>query len=291
MSFSSVDYLISRITSGFTYTAQFHHFRGLSSKFNQRTYDLSNTVSTGTPNAWSGTSLAWTPCNESTGNGTQVFGIPHGGNTSPDTKHITNVFFNNPTIQGEYILVDLQGYWPGISTTTTSAQNLTGTPGSNLRYANGAGCRLYMVVTNTLGATTANVTISYTNQAGTTGRANPVTIQLRSDSPNTQIAHAASSNNNFPLFLPLQVGDIGVANVASVTISPSMLGSGTVALCLARPILTITNPLAEMTHRNFATSIPALPEIKDGACLIWIYRSISGGDVLNGCTGTIDFVW
>lgn len=48
-------------------------------------------------------------------------------------------------VPGTLMLVDLQGYWPGISNNTTSAQTLVGTP--SLRYANGAGCRLYWVQT------------------------------------------------------------------------------------------------------------------------------------------------
>lgn len=46
----------------------------------------------GTPvaNAWAGTSLAWTACTESTGNGTQIFGMRHGGDVTPDTKHVLN---------------------------------------------------------------------------------------------------------------------------------------------------------------------------------------------------------
>lgn len=42
-------------------------------------------------NAWPGTALNWKNCDEATGNGTQIFGLPHGGLSEPNKKHLLNL--------------------------------------------------------------------------------------------------------------------------------------------------------------------------------------------------------
>lgn len=65
-------------------------------------------------------------------------------------------------------------------------------------------------------------------------------------------------------------GDTGVQNVASVTMSAA--NTGTFALCLARSLAQITLSVAGlMTEKDLLNQIPSLPEIKDGACLVWLY--------------------
>ena len=164
MGFSSINDLETEIkTNSKTYSYYWHKAfptTVVGSTLYQRWYDYGRGFGNPVNNLYAGTNLAWTPCDESTGNGTQIFGIPHGGNVSPDTKHIINCSLGSSTTapaSGKYVLVDVQGYWPGINLNISTLQSLTGTPGSNLRYANGAGCYLYLVCTTAQGATaTAN---------------------------------------------------------------------------------------------------------------------------------------
>ena len=171
------------------------------------------------------------------------------------------------------MLVDLQGYWPGISNNTTSAQTLLGTP--TLRYTNGAGCRLFQVQTAVAGAMAQNIACSYTDQSGNTGNTLPVTVAMTASAIVGHVSHSGTAANNYGPFLPLASGDSGVQNVATVTMSAA--NTGTFALCLARPLATITLSVAGlMTEKDLLNQIPSPPEIKDGACLVWLYERRRG---------------
>ena len=164
MTIQSVDNLITALTAGQSARYDWNKITGASAYAAGRWYDMSMLGALPIANAWAGTALAWKTCDEATGNGTQIFGMPHGGNVSPNKKHLLNMnaWTTAATgVPGTLMLVDLQGYWPGISNNTTSAQTLTGTP--TLRYANGAGCRLYQVQTAVAGATAQNIACSYSD--------------------------------------------------------------------------------------------------------------------------------
>jgi hypothetical protein len=162
----------------------------------------------------------------------------------------------------------MQGYWPGISCNTTSAQTLSGTPSP--RYTNGVGLRLYPVLTAVSGATAQNFGCSYTDQSGNTGNTLPVTVSMTASGIVGHIPTSGLAANNYGPFLPLANGDYGVRNVASVTMSAA--NTGTMALVLARPLLTL--PLTTVSvgaERDLMNQLPSLPRIYDGACLTWLY--------------------
>lgn len=292
MPFSSMDDLVSEITNGKFARFDWNKVTGGAAYTAGRWYDFSPLGGTPVANAWAGTALNWVTCTESTGNGTQIFGIPHGGNVSTDTKHILNVAAVTGVatgVPGVLQLVDLQGYWPGISTNSAVAQNLVGTP--TLRYANGAGCRLYFVITTGSGATAHNISLSYTNQAGTSGRALPVTVSMTASAITPHIAHSGTAANNYGPFLPLAGGDTGVQNVASVTFSAAS-GAGAGALCLARPLLTL--PLTTVSvaaERDLLNQLPSLPRIIDGACLVWLYFAGAATGASTNFYGSVEFGW
>ncbi len=271
MTIQSVDNLITALTAGQSARYDWNKITGASAYAAGRWYDMSMLGALPIANAWAGTALAWKTCNESTGNGTQIFGIQHGGNVSPNKKHLLNMnaWTTAATgVPGTLMLVDLQGYWPGISNNTTSAQTLTGTP--SLRYTNGAGCRLYQVQTGVAGATAQNLALSYTDQSGNTGNTLPVTVAMTASAIVGHISHSGTAANNYGPFLPLASGDSGVQNVATVTMSAA--NAGTFALCLARPLAQITlSVVGLMTEKDLLNQIPSLPEIKDGACLVWLW--------------------
>lgn len=291
MGFTSLDDMYSEITAGKYLRADVNKITGASAYSAGRWYDMSLLNGTPVSNAWAGTSLAWKSCNETTGNGTQIFGIPHGGNVSPDTKHILNVSALTAVATGvpaQLMLVDLQGYWPGISNNTTSAQTLTGTP--TLRYTNGAGCRLFQVQTAVAGATAQNIALSYTDQAGNTGNALPVTVSMTASAIVGHISHSGTASNNYGPFLPLANGDTGVQNVASVTMSAA--NTGTFALCLAKPLLTIPITTASVAaERDLVNQLPSLPQVKDGACLVWLYFAGAATGAATNFYLSTEFGW
>lgn len=291
MGFSSLDDMYSEITAGKFLRQDVNKITGGSAYAAGRWYDMSLLNGTPIANAWAGTALAWRSCDETTGNGTQIFGIPHGGNVSPDTKHILNVSALTAVATGvpaQLMLVDLQGYWPGISNNTTAAQTLTGTP--TLRYTNGAGCRLFAVQTSVAGATAQNIALSYTDTAGNTGNTLPVTVACTASAIVGHITHSGTAANNYGPFLPLANGDTGVQNVASVTMSAA--NTGTFALCLAKPLLTIPLVSASVaSERDLVNQLPSLPQVKDGACLVWLYFAGAATAASTNFYTAIDFAW
>jgi hypothetical protein len=286
-----MDDLVNEITSGKFNRADWNKITGTNAYTAGRWYDFSGLAGTPVANAWAGTALAWRTCDETTGNGTQIFGLPHGGNVSPDTKHVLNVSAITSVATGvpaQLMLCDLQGYWPGITNNSATAQTLTGTP--SLRYTNGAGCRLFWVQTAGAGATAQNIALSYSNTVPTSGRALPVTVAMTASAISTHISHSGTAANNYGPFLPLASGDTGVSNVASVTFSAANTGTG--ALCLARPLLTL--PLTTVSvaaERDLLNQLPSLPRVMDGACLTWLYFAGAATAQSTNFYGAVEVGW
>lgn len=291
MAIQSIDQLVSAISAGQTTRYDWNKITGGSAYAAGRWYDGSMLGALPIANAWAGTALNWVSCNESTGNGTQVLGIPHGGNVSPLVKHLLNMNAWGTaatSVPGTLMLVDLQGYYPGISNNPTSAQTLVGTP--TLRYTNGEGCRMYWVQTAAAGATAQNIALSYTDQAGNTGKALGATVAMTASGIAGHISHAGTAANNYGPFLPLASGGTGVRSVQTVTFSAANTGTG--ALCIARPLAQITLSVAGlMTEKDLLNQIPSLPIIKDGACLVWLYGAGAATATYTTLAGGIEVVW
>lgn len=291
MAITSLNALTAALSAGQRWRTDFNKITGASAYTAGRSYDM--TALSGHPiaNAWAGTALTFTECDESTGNGTQIFGIRHGGNVSTDIKNLLNMGAITTAATGipaTLLLVDIEGYWPTISNNTTSAQTLSGTPST--RATNGEGLRLYWVQTAVAGATAQNIALSYTDQAGNTGNTLPVTVAMTASAIVGHISHAGTASNNYGPFLPLASGDYGVRNVASVTFSAANTGTG--ALVLAKPLMEIPLGIVSLYHnKDMLSQIPSLPIIPDGACLGFIL--IAGGAVAASTTfaGHIETVW
>ena len=287
MAIQSQDNLIAALSAGKSTRYDWNKITGAIAYGAGRAYDFSQLAGLPAANTYAGTALTWTATTDSSG-----FGISHGGNVSTDIKHLLNMAAwttSSTGIPGTLTLVDMQGYWPGISMNVATAQTLTGTP--TYRYTNGAGLRLFLAATAASGATAHNVSISYTNQTGTSGRALPVTVACTVTSVIPHIVHSGTAANNYGPFLPLAAGDTGIQNVANVTLSAAS-GSGTCALVLARPLAQITLSVnGLMTEKDLLNQIPSLPKIIDGACLTWIYLAGAATATSSTFAGSTEFVW
>lgn len=288
MGFSSLDDFINEVTTNGKFSRNdWNKITGATGYTAGRWYDFS--VLNGTPvaNAFTGTALAWQSTNESSG-----FSMFHGGDVSAATKHIVNASAITAVATGvpaQLMLVDLQGYWPGISTNSGTLQTLTGTP--TLRYTNGAGCRLFTVTTVASGGTAHNITLSYSNTTPTSGRALPVTVSMTASAIVGHIAHSGTAANNYGPFLPLASGDTGVSTVASVTMSAAS-GAGTMALCLARPLFTLPLTTASVAaERDLVNQLPSMPRVIDGACLVWLYFAGAATGANTNFYGSMEFAW
>lgn len=292
MAIQSLDQLTAALSAGQTAMAPWNKITGAAAYTAGRCYDFSGLAGSPIANAFPGTALAFVNCNEATGNGTQAFGLPHGGNVSTLVKQLMNMSAVSAVataVPGTFMLMDMQGYYPGINMNVATSQTLTGTP--TLRYTNGNGVRPYLVVTATTGATAHNLSYSYTNQAGTAGRVQPVTVACTASAIVPHITHSGTAANNYGPFLPLASGDFGMRSAQSVQLS-SASGSGTAALILARPLATITIGVAGlMTEKDLLNQIPSMPVIPDGACLSWVYFAGAATGAATTFIGTTEAVW
>ncbi len=292
MGFNSFDDLIQKTSGGNITRTDWNKITGAVAYAAGRWYDFSMINGYPVANAWAGSALAWRGCDELTGNGTQIFGIPHGGNVAALTKHLLNMSALSAVataVPGQLMLVDMQGYYPGINMNVATAQTLTGSP--TLRYTNGQGVRAFLVPTVATGATAHNLSMSYTNQAGTSGRSLPVTVACTASATPGHINHSGTAANNYGPFLPMAAGDTGIQSVQSVTLSAASL-AGTASLVLAKPLVSIPLVAASIaSERDLINQLPSLPQIKDGACLTWLYFAGAATGASTNFYGHLEMGW
>jgi hypothetical protein len=272
MGWTSHDDFITEITAGKYNNADgINKITGAAGYSAGRWYDMSSLTGFPVANTFPGTALAWQGCDEATGNGTDAFGTPHGGNVSTDTKHLLNIaaLANAATgVPAILMLCDMQGYYPGINMNIATAQTLTGTP--TLRYTNGAGLRSFLVARATTGATPHNIAYNYNNQAAA-AKSNPVTVAATVSAIVPHLVHTGTAANNYGPFLPMASGDTGIQKFNTLTLSAGSGSASTAALVLVKPLAKIPlTTLGVLAERDLMNQLPSLPQIKDGACLTWL---------------------
>ena len=196
------------------------------------------------------------------------------------------------------MLVDRLGFYPITTTTLTTNQTLDNTvvfPTG--RHTNGAGLRAYVVcssgsATTAMGAGTPNIDITYTNQAGTAGKATPTVLpQGTTATPKGSIVYSGTGAGKYGPFLPLAAGDSGIRSVQNFRLSATYT-SGILNLVICRPLLTL--PLTTVgvaSERDLLNQVPSLPRVYDGANLSWLYYAGSATPVNSAYYGHLDFAY
>lgn len=252
---------------------------------------------TGNPDSGSiyntGTNLAFQATSDTT---TNAWGIQHWGNVSPATKHIINASAFSAaatSCPAVLMLVDLLGFYRVSSVTTTTAQTLNNTV-TIPRYTDGAGVQAFMWNTNTtaMGAATPNLSINYTNSAGTAGRATPATLPIgKTAASNGLILYSGTGAGKYWPFMPLQSGDAGIRSIQSVTISTSYI-SGEFSIGLCKPLLTLPlTTIGVASERDLMNQVPSLPQVQDGANLVWMLYDGVATPTNTSYFGHLDFAW
>lgn len=157
----------------------------------------------------------------------------------------------------------------------------------------GAGVRMYYVLDNALtnGAGAANVSINYTNSAGTTNRALGATVSNLVSAVVSHLPHSGVAAGKYGPFLPIQAGDSGIGSVQSFQFSGAQ-ATGAMNLVLCKPIASIPITTAYVAaERDLMNQLPSLPRIRDGACLMFLI--FVGGIIAAGSQfqGYIDVAW
>lgn len=167
------------------------------------------------------------------------------------------------SVNHTHVLFDCLWVNSGLGVTTTTAQAIT-TPTLPARdlngTTNGEGCSiaLYFSAASTLAAAGANLTVSYTNSDGTSGRTATLLAIAGSQVPATPVVGTI-------VFFNLAAGDRGVRSIQSITLGTSML-TGTIHLMITRDIATIGTTIANVN----AQKIIGMPGIRlyNGTCLL-----------------------
>lgn len=177
------------------------------------------------------------------------------------------------------ILIDLLNVSGGLNGTLTTAQTTNLPTAALTRYTNGEGVMAGIIIHSTLGTAATTITISYTNQANTSGRTSTA----------TSIGSAGLREAGAIIPIPLQAGDTGVRSVESVTLAASTATAGNFGVCLFKPLAVMSmesytgaSPLDSISTGGI---INAFPDINPNACLsiagiVNTNQAISGSIIL-----------
>jgi hypothetical protein len=237
-----------------------------------------------------GTNLAFQALTDATTNAT---GIQHGGavggfkvllNAAAQTAAATTA----PCV---LMLVDLLGFYPVTSVTTTGAQTLNNTV-TLPRYTDGAGVQAFITPSTVMGAATPNISIGYTNSASTAGRATPATLPIGNTAAAvTSVVYSGTGAGKFGPFIPLQAGDAGIKSVQSINLSVSYV-SGVLNLVLCKPLMTLPiTTLGVTAERDLVNQFASMPKVYDGACLAWLMLAGAATPVASPISGHLEFGW
>ena len=91
--------------------------------------------------------------------------------------------------------------------------------------------------------------------------------------------------------MPLQSGDAGIRSIQSVTISTSYV-SGEFSIGLCKPLLTLPlTTIGVASERDLMNQVPSLPQVQDGANLVWMIYDGAATPVNTAYFGHLDFAW
>lgn len=233
-----------------------------------------------------------------------------------DFKDLTKVRFTTTTtlptglsLATDYWLVRVSATTARVATSLANAKSATviaytdaGTGTHTLtiqmpRYDFGVGCEAFFVAQTQPTAGGPNLSASsYTNTAGTAGRAfqGSPTMGATADAYAGRILHSGNAAGRYGPFLPRQGADTGIRSIESFTWSggTAYTGTGVVALCIARPLLDLALPVTGMwSERDLVNQLPSMPQVKDGACLVWLLFGAGATTNNSPFTATLDFAW
>ncbi len=160
---------------------------------------------------------------------------------------------------GSVHVYDLCWACSGFVGNSNTAQNVVSFSGLPSRHSGGVGLEIWVGCSSAIGATAHNVTVSYTNQAGTSGRTTVSTAGITSMPANRMYQ------------LPLQSGDTGVQSIQSLTLSASSGTAGNLWLLVMERYVGMSCPVPNV-GRNYDFAELGLPTPSDEACLLFVHQ-------------------
>ena len=186
----------------------------------------------------------------------------------------------------------------GTTIAFTDAGTGTHTMTIQMRANSGVGVEAFFVVQTAPATGGPNLTASnYRNQAGTDTRAFQGTPSFgaAADAYATRVLHSGVAAARYGAFLPKQAADTGIQLINSFTLSGGTpyTGTGILAVCLAKPVgVDLILPASGVfTERDLINQLPSLPQVDDGACLVWMLFGTGATTNLSPFTSYVDVVW
>lgn len=215
-------------------------------------------------------------------------GIWHGGNVAPDQKIIRELMMISSSVTPTpmpIILCDYLLYYPSIDESVTDPQTMDNTV-TLPRYTDGEGVQVMAVfLTSRTGG--ATVTLSYTNQDGTSGRVTSFTENAAtaySTIVNSALTSTTANSNSTGPFIKLQGTDTGVRSIDAVTMD-GLGDTGLFSLVLVKPLAYFTIRTGGVpVEVDFLKDFSTTPIVEDDAFLSFICApngSLSGVTILG----------
>ena len=174
------------------------------------------------------------------------------------------------------IMIDLLNINGGLSGIVTTPQTTNLPTAALTRYTSGEGVMAGVVIYSQIGNTITTITISYTNQAGTSGRTSTATT----------FGQTGFRESNIFIPIPLQAGDTGVRSIESVTVLATTGTAGNFGVCLYKPLAMIsfesTTGQAPLDAVSSGCIIGSLCEIHPDACLSFIGNATTSATNIFG---------
>lgn len=160
------------------------------------------------------------------------------------------------------------------------------------RWTNGAGVQAILWNTNAtaLGAATPNLSFpNYTNSEQASSRATPAVLPVGKTTPaNGLILYSGVGSGKYPMYMPLQGADGGIAQVNNVQLSVSY-ASGEFSIGLVKPLLTL--PITTLGIASERQTIATAARLYEGSNLHFIINHSAATPTNSAFYGHLDTIW
>ena len=186
-----------------------------------------------------------------------------------------------PTAAGVYLLYDRLMHIGGLSGTSTADQDVQDEPPSVAitRNTGGEGNIAWYEIYTTIGTTATTLTMTYTNQAGTSAQTSTMNIGATGFRETTRAQR-----------IPLAAGDTGIRAIEKVKLTASTGTLGNLGITLAQPLAWLpVGAVGTAGWRDYTTGLPGIPVIDPDACLALMFiPTTTAAPELWGCLSTVE---
>jgi hypothetical protein len=168
-----------------------------------------------------------------------------------------------PLVAGVFLLYDRLFHIGGLSATETADQSVQSSPASPAltRNTGGAGNFAFYEIYTIIGTTSTTLTMTYTNQAGTTGRTATINIG------GTGFREVGRAQR-----IALAAGDTGIRAVEKVALTATTVTQGDFGITIGQPLAWIPVGVAGAGGwRDYTTGLPGIPTINPDSCLSLLF--------------------